>query len=199
MAFGRKWLAGILRNEDLSPEEKEKAIMDEHIAVTDGLKDERDGYKAEADKAAELQKQLESINGGEDFKEKYEKEHEAFEDFKRKTAEDAEAAKVQAAYRSLLVDEKISAKRIDTVIKCTDFSKMKLDKDGKLINEQELRKAIGEEWGEFKTTVTERGAKVETPPVTGGSKMTKEEILAIKDTAERQKAIAENLNLFGKG
>ena len=76
---------------------------------------------------------------------------------------------------------------------------MKLDKDGELIGIDDLKKAINEEWSEFKTTVVERGANVEKPPKTDGAKMTKEQILAIKDTSERQKAIAENLNLFGKG
>ena len=194
MAFTRSFLKALGIEE-----EKIDAIMGEHVTVTDGLKADRDKYKAEAEKAAELQKKLDAIEGGEDYKKKYEDEHKAFEDFKKKTADDAEAAKVQAAYRSLLVDEKIGVRRLDSIMRVTDFSKMKLDKDGKLMGEEELRKQIGEEWGEFKTTVTERGAKVETPPVTGGSKMTKEEILAIKDTAERQKAIAENLNLFGKG
>ena len=76
---------------------------------------------------------------------------------------------------------------------------MKLDKDGNLVDEAELRKKIGEEWGEFRTTVTEKGANVETPPKSSGSQMTKEEIMKISDTTARQKAIAENLNLFGKG
>ena len=45
MAFGRKWLDEILQNEDLSPKEKAQKIMDEHISVTNGLKDERDSFK----------------------------------------------------------------------------------------------------------------------------------------------------------
>ena len=181
-------------------EEQVKAVMEEHVAVTDALKADRDKYKAEAEKAANLQKELEGIKGGEDFKKKFEDEHKAFEDFKKKTAEDAEAAKVRAAYRKLLIDEKIGEKRLDSILKVTDFSKMKLDKDGNTLeNEAELRKSIGDEWGEFRTTVTEKGANVETPPKTGGTKMTKDEILKITDTAARQKAIAENLDLFGKG
>lgn len=159
MAFTRSFLKALGIEE-----EKIEAIMSEHVTVTDALKGDRDKYKAEADKAADLQKQLESINGSEDYKQRYEDEHKAFEDFKRKTAEDAEAAKVQAAYRSLLVDEKIGAKRLDTIMRVTDFSKMKLDKDGKFVNEDELRKAIGDEWGEFRTKVIEKGAEVENPP-----------------------------------
>lgn len=198
MAFGRAWLKNILQEEDKPIEEKVAEIMKEHVAVTDGLKEERDGYKGQAEKAADLQKQLEGMSG-DDWKEKFEKEHEAFENFKKQTAQDAEAAKVKAAYRELLADEGIGAKRLDKIIKVTDFSKMKLDKDGNLANADELRKAINEEWSEFKTTVTEKGATVEKPPQTGKPVKTREEILAIKDTSERQKAIAENLNLFGKG
>ena len=197
MAFGRTWLKNILQEEDKSVEEKVAEIMKEHVSVTDGLKEERDGYKEQAGKAADLQKQLEESQGGENWQEKYEKEHEAFESFKKQTAQDAESAKVKSAYRKLLADEGIGEKRLDSIIKVTDFSKMKLDKDGNLEKADELKKAINEEWSDFKTTVTERGATVEKPPQTGKSKMTKEEIFAIKDTSQRQKAIAENHELFG--
>lgn len=197
MGFGRKWLDEILTNEDLSPKEKAQKIMDEHISVTNGLKDERDSYKADAEKATDLQKQLDDIANGEDFKKKYEDEHQAFEDFKKKTESDANAAKVGAAYRKLLSGEGISEKRLDAILKVTDLSKMRLDKDGNLEKADELKKAINDEWGEFKTTVTEKGAVVEKPPQTGKVTKTKEEIYAIKDTAQRQKAIAENHELFG--
>ena len=96
-----------------------------------------------------------------------------------------------------MADEKIGAKRIDSICRVTDFSKMKLGKDGKLADEDELRKAINHEWSEFKTTVTEKGAVVETPPQTGKATKTKDEIMAIKDTHQRQQAIAENHELFG--
>lgn len=196
-SFGRKWLAGILRNDDLSPEEKEQQIMDGHIAVTDGLKDKIEGLQTEADKAAALQKQLDEKNGGEDFKAKYEKEHQAFEDFKKQTANAETAEKVKTAYRNLLIAEGISEKRLGAIMKVTDISGMKLDKDGNLENADDLKKSIASEWGEFKTSVTQKGAEVAKPPQTGKATMTKEQIDAIKDTAERQKAIAENHELFG--
>jgi len=197
MGFGRKWLDEILQNEELSPKEKAQKIMDEHITVTNGLKDERDNYKADAEKAADLQKQLDEKANGENWQEKYEKEHESFENFKKQTAADAEAGRVRAAYRKLLSGEGISEKRIDAILKVTDFSRMKLNKEGNLEGEEDLKTAINAEWGDFKTTVTERGATVEKPPQVGKATKTKEEIFAIKDTAERQKAIAENHELFG--
>ena len=192
MAFTRTWLKSVTKDDEMV-----SAIMEEHVSVVDGLKQKMESLKAEADKAADLQKQLEDMKGGEDWKDKFDKEHQAFEDFKKKTASDAEAAKVRSAYRKLLAGEGISEKRLDSILKVTDFSGMKLDKDGNLEKADELKKAINSEWSEFKTTVTERGATVEKPPQTGKSKMTKEEIFAIKDTTERQKAIAENHELFG--
>lgn len=198
-SFGRKWLAGIIRNEELSPEEKEQQIMDGHIGVTDVLKDKIETLQAEADKVPELQKELESKNGGEDFKAKYEKEHQDFEDFKRKTAEDAEASKVRSAYRKMLIEEKIGEKWLDRVMESTDFSGMKLDENGNLADSDKLKDALDKKWGDVKTTVSTVGAKVENPPHNGNGGMTKDEILSIEDTSDRQKAIAENLNLFGKG
>ena len=192
MAFTRSFLkASGLTDEQVS------AVMEEHVAVTDALKKDRDSYKAQAETAADLQKKLDDINGGEDFKAKYEEVNKAFEDFKKKTADDAEAAKVRAAYRKLLAEEKIGEKRLDSIMKVTDFSSMKLDKDGNLENVDQLRRNIGDEWGEFKVTTTERGASVATPPAISKARMSKDEIFAIKDTAQRQKAIAENHDLFG--
>ena len=163
-SFGRKWLAGIIRNDDLSPEEKEQAIMDGHIAVTDAIKDDRDKFKTEADRAADLQRQLDEKNSGEDFRQKYEDEHKAFEDYRKQAAHNAETAKVKAAYRKLLTDEGIGEKRLDAILKVTDLSGMKIGEDGNLIGSDELRNAIKTDWGEFIPQREERGAKVETPP-----------------------------------
>lgn len=178
-------------------DEQITAVMEEHTAVTDALKSQRDGYKEQAEQAAGLQKQLEDLQSGENWQEKFEKEHEAFESFKKQTAQDAEAARVKAAYRKLLADERIGEKRLDSILKVTDLGKLKLDKDGRLVDEENLRRAINDEWGEFKTTVTEKGAVVERPPQVSKATKTKAEIYAIKDKNERMNAIAENHQLFG--
>ena len=175
-SFGRKWLAGIIRNDELSPEEKENLIMESHIGVTDGLKDRIEELKAEADKAADLQKQLDDQANGEDFKSKYEAEKKAHEELKQKIASDAEAAKVRTAYRKLLADEGISEKRLDSILKVSDLSGVKLDDDGNLVDADKLRKSINEEWSEFKTTVTQKGATVEKPLQTGKPTKTREDV-----------------------
>ena len=167
-SFSRKWLDEILENEELSNKEKAQQIMTGHITITNGLMDERDTLKTQAEeqgnKAADLQKQLDGIKGGEDFKKKYEDEHQAFEDYKAQIALDAETAKVTAAYRKLLVDEGYSEKWRERIMKGADLSGVKLDENGNLTNLEELKKAIADEWGDVKTTVHEKGADVETPP-----------------------------------
>lgn len=191
MAFTRSFLKSMGLNE-----EQIQSIIDTHLEVVNTLKDERDKLKQDAASLSDLQKKLEQYESGEDYKSKYEDEHKAFEDFKKDAAAKAELAKVQTAYRKLLSEEKISEKRLDAVCRLTDFSKMKLDKDGNLADIDKLRDSIKSDWADYITETTVKGADVETPPNVAKAKLTKAEIFAIKDTAERQKAIAENIELF---
>ena len=159
MSFTRSFLKSMsLTDEQIS------AIMEEHVSVTDALKKQRDEYKADAEKLPEVQKQLDAFKGGEDYKAKYEKEHGDFEAYKQKIAQDAETEKVKAAYRKLLTEEKISEKRLDAVVRLTDFSKMKLDKDGNLQDADKLRSDIKSEWSDYIQTEEIKGAKVDNPP-----------------------------------
>lgn len=198
-SFKRDHLLEIINDDSKSTDEIANLILAEHQKVLTEIRDERDDYKQKAEKAADLQKQLEGLQGGEDWQKKFEDERRAFEDFRKQTEQDAEAAKVKAAYRKLLADEGIGEKWLDRIMKGQDFSNIKLDKDGNLADSDKLKDAIEKEWGDVKTKVTTKGAEVENPPRTGNGKMTREEILKIEDTSARQKAIAENIELFKKG
>ena len=159
MAFARSFLESVgLTKEQVS------AVMEEHVAVTDGLKKDRDTYKAEAEKVPDLEEKVKAQADNEDYKTKYEQEHTAFESYKAKVAQEAESAKVSAAYRKLLTEEKISEKRLDAILRVTDLSAMKLTKDGKLEGEAKLRESIKTDWAEFITKKEERGAGVDNPP-----------------------------------
>ncbi len=198
MSFSRSFLkASGLTDEQIT------AVMEEHTAVVDALKQQRDGYKADAEKLADVQKQLDDLKGGEDYQAKYEQEHKAFEDYKAGVKAEAQLNDVKAAYRKLLTEEKISDKRLDAVIRLTDFSKMKLNDDGSLANADELRKAIRDEWNEYIVTTRTEHENVATPPVGQGSKLSREDIFKrdehgryVLSTEERQKAIAENPQAF---
>ena len=151
-------------------------LVELHRGVVDPLKDELDTakrdatkYKTEADKVPGLQKDLDEAKKGEDWKGKYEKEKSDFDAYKTKIAQDAETAKVKAAYKKLLTEEKISEKSLDAVLNVTDYSKMKLKEDGTLDGVEDLKKDIDTRWGGFKVQTRQRGERVDTPPAGGNN------------------------------
>jgi len=166
MSFSRSFLKSVgLTDEQIS------AVIEEHIAVTTLLKAQRDQfegdankYKADAEKLAQVQKELDELKARKDYKADYDKAVQDLADYKNQVAAEAEAAKVRAAYKQLLTDEKISDKRHDAILKVTDFSGMKLDKDGKLENAEKLKEAIGKDWAEFRVSTRDRGEDVAHPP-----------------------------------
>jgi hypothetical protein len=193
MALTRSMLKGMGLTE-----EQVSAIIEEHTNTIDGLKKDRDKYKADAEKLPGVQKELDKLKEGDgnDWEKKYNDEHEAFENYKKDVATKEATAKVRSAYRKLLVESGVGDKHIDAVLRVTDFSGMKLDKDGNLEGSDKLTESIKNDWAGFITTTGTKGAEVSNPPGASKTTMTKDEIMKIKDTSERQKAIAENIDLF---
>lgn len=193
MSLTRKMLKGMGLTE-----EQVDSIIEEHTSVTDALKEKATQYEADAKRLAVVEKELNDLKaGGDDWEEKYNAEHKAFEDYKKDIEGKAELDKVKTAYRALLKAQNVSEKRIDTIIKLTDFADLKLTKEGKIANEDKVIERIKEDWSDLISTESEHGTNVETPP-SGSKTMTREEIMKIKDTSERQKAIANNIELFGQ-
>ena len=151
-----------------------KKVIELHRSVVDPIKDELDGakrdvtkYKAEADKLPGVQKELDDYKK-DDWKTKYDNEKKAHDDYKAQVARDAEAAKVKAAFKKLLIEEKISEKTLESVLNATDYSGMKLKEDGSLDKIEDLKKDIDAKWGGFKVTQRQRGEKVDNPPANNG-------------------------------
>ena len=180
-------------------DEMENSLVALHLGVVDPMKDELTNVKAELEKLGDVQKELDGLKKkaeeNEDWKVKFEKEHSDFDEYKAKVDKDKQTRNVTNLYRDLLKENKIDEKRIDSILKVTNFSDMKIGKDGKLEGADKLSEAIKTEWKDFIATTKEKGADVETPPKTDG-KMTKDEIFKIKDTSKRQDAIAKNIELF---
>lgn len=194
----------MLKAMDIEKENIDK-IIEAHTETVDALKEARDEYKAKIDGYKDLQSQYDSLKEQmidkseyDSLKSKYDKLKGEYEDYKGSIAEkDTKASKIEA-YKALLKETGVSDKRIATVAKCADLGKIELDNDGKIKNADELKGEIKEEWADFIETKTEKGAKTENPPANNGGKtITKEQIMEIKDTSERQKAMKENAELFG--
>ena len=207
MALTKTQLKEILSAAGCPADKAEAAItqiMDGHLASVNALREERDNYKADAEKLPAVQKELDGYKaqGGDSYKDKYEKEHKDFEDYKsQQTAKELLANKT-SAYRSMLKEAGVSDKRIDTVIKASTptIESLELDKDGKVKNSGDVVKAIKTDWADFITKDGVKGAETPTPPGgNSGKVLTKEEILKIKDTSERQAAWGEFLKAQQSG
>lgn len=199
MALSRKMLKAMSISEEQIDE-----IIEAHTETVNALKEERDEFKAQADKVPTLQKELgelkenaEKNEGKNPYKVKYDALKEEFDNYKADVDKKAAKAVKEDAYRSLLKEAGVSEKRIGSVLKVSDVDSIELDKDGKIKGSDKLIDSIKEEWADFIETGKTVGAPTATPPANvGGGKMTKEQIFAIKDTAERQKAMLENKELF---
>lgn len=179
-------------------DEQVDSIIEMHVETTDGLKADIAKYKDSAEKLSSVQKELDDLKAAGDggYKEKYEKEHKAFEDFKNEqTAKETKTAK-EKAYRELLKAAGIADKYIEDVVGVAKLDDLEL-KDGKFTDEK-LSDTIKEKYGSFIVTTETGGQRTATPhAVGGGTPKTKQEILSIKDGAARRKAMAENPQLFG--
>lgn len=194
MALTRKFLKA-MGIED----EKIDQIIDEHVSVTDALKKERDDALADVRELPGVRRELEDLKAAKDdgYKEKYEAAQKEIAGYKAKEARGAR----ESAYREILKSAGIRDKYVDTVIRADGavIDSITLA-DGKAEKAEELTAAIKSTWADFIGTEEEKPGGVATPPATnGGTAVTKETIMAIKDPAARRAAIAQNLNLFGKG
>ena len=182
-------------------EEQIDSIIEMHTETVDGLREQVNTYKADAQKLPSVQKELDDLKKGDgkDYKSMYEAEKTAHDKTKSDHAAEKTAAQIKEAYRALLKEAGVADKYLNTALKATNLSEMKLDKDGKLENAETLTASAKTEWADFIQTTTTQGAKVVTPPKNNGSKYSsREEIMKIKDATERQAAIAANLELFQK-
>lgn len=197
MALTRKFLAALGIEEA-----KVDEIIAAHSETVDALKKERDGYKADADKLGEVQKELDSLklaNEKDPYKVKYEAVKEDFDNFKKETEAKQAADAKEKAYRAMLQKIGVADKRLDAVMRVTDLSKVELDDKGELKDAETLEKSAGTEWADFIVKKTEKGAETDKPPAkNGGGTMTKADIMKISDRAERRKAMLDHPEAFSQ-
>lgn len=195
MALTRKLLKGMGLTE-----EQIDSIIDAHTDSLEGLQSKVKSLEAEAAEAKDLKKQLEDLKGGKDWKAEHDKVKKELDDYRAEQQGKELSAKKRAAYKALLEKGNIDPKRIETVLKADrdKIEALELDDKGEVKDADKLSESIKADWSDFVTTTVRKGVNNAKPPKSeGGGSMTKEEIMAIKDTAQRQAAIAENHELFG--
>lgn len=190
MALERKDLRAILEDETVDVSGKMKKILDMLHTETDALQNQLDDAKAATAKA---EKERDAAANGKTIAEK------ALTDYKaQQTQKDTHAAK-ETKFRELLKSAGVLDKYADRVVRLSgeDIDKLELDDKGEVKDAKKHADSLKADWSDFVGTTTTTGAKVDTPPTNTGSKMTKEQIIKIKDASERQAAIAANPEAFG--
>lgn len=209
MALSRKFLTAM----GIGAEQIEQ-IIEAHTETVTGLKQQITDLGEELSKAKEtntadsgrlkdVQKELDTLKAqvAKDEKAREGKDYDAlkqeFEDYKAEVKRKAERAAKEEAYKSILKDAGIPERHFAKILKYSDVDGVELDDKGEITTRKEILKAVKDEWGDHITTEEKQGAESHNPPAGGKPTKTKEEIMQIKDSAERQKAIAENATLFG--
>lgn len=198
MAFTRKKLDAM----GLTEEQKE-SLIELHMESVNALKAELDKFKDDASELSDVKEKLKKATEElenvkkDDYKAKYESEKAAHDKLKEDISNKETKTKKADAFKSFLKEKGYSDNAITKITKYGGYvDGVELDNEGKIADSDKLMANIEAEWGEYKPQAgTERHTPI-TPPVGGKIARTKEEILAIPDTATRQKAIAENLSLF---
>ena len=176
MSFSIKQVKAILSTHNIPVDELDRCaeeLCSRHTADLDSIKEERDGFKKDAETLASVQKELEDLKaaqaGGNAFEVKYNALKEEFDQYKADVANKETAAKTRDAYKALLKETGVSEKRVDAVLKVTDLSSVKLDAEGKIEGAEELAKSIKTEWADFITTNGKTGAETANPPANDGN------------------------------
>lgn len=188
--------------------EKIDQIIEGHTDTVSGLQDDlekakadAEKYKAEASKVAGLQKELETAKKeaetAKDRGAEYDRLKQEFEDYKAEQEKKEQDAIKTEKFRELLKDVGLSEKGIQMALKWQGVDGVEIDEEGKIANARDLRKSAKEDWAEYIVEKKEEGVDTPTPPEGNKPSMTREQIFAIKDREERQKAIDENSSLFG--
>lgn len=201
MAFTREFIRKTAKECGLEiPKEFENALVDEHLSARDTYAEAQVKDALEKNKPAEPPK----IKDTDEYK-ALKKE---YEDYKAEVSgKEAKAAKERAA-RAFFEGRGITGKSLDIAIRGSGAEIEALELDGDKIKDASALEALVKDTYAGLVAKTEtRGAQTATPPaVSGGKKLSKDDIFRKDDrgryvmgTAERQRAIAENLDAFSGG
>lgn len=198
MALTRKLLKGM----GLTDEQVD-TIIEAHGDTVDGLKEDIQRYKADAEKLPGVQKELDDLkkDNGDDFKARYEKERQDFQAYKDGIAKKEAAAAKEKAARAYFESKGIPAKSMGLVIRGAKGEIESLELDGEKIKDASALDSLLD--GDYKGLIgraKKTGTETETPPNTSGGAKSRAEIYKKDDkgryilsAAERQKALAESM------
>lgn len=146
-------------------------IMNGHVTSINALREERDGYKADAEKLPGVQKELDDLKktvaDGGDWEKKFKDSDAEFKKFKAEVEAEKVKGEKTKLFKAALKAANVDEKRFDAILKVTDLDKLTV-KDGKFADEKAVNDGIKTDWADFIVTTKTDPGKVETPPASGG-------------------------------
>jgi uncharacterized protein with GYD domain len=179
-------------------DEQVDSIVEMHTETVDGLKDRITKAEEKVADYDKIKKDLDDMKGGKDYKSEYAKLESEFKAYKKDIADKETAAAKTKAVRAYFESKGIKGTNLEIAMRGAkdEISAVELDGD-KIKDEKPLESLVNGDFKALIVSTSTQGAASVNPPANGGTKRTKEEIMAIKDAGERQRAIAQNLELFG--
>lgn len=172
MAFSRKQLKAIGLTE-----EQVETVVDWHTETVNALKEERDTAKADADKLADIQKQLADAQeklkqaDSDGYKKKFEEAQQKFEALEKSTKEEKTRNAKESKMREALKKAGFSENGINKVAKYGGYvDTIELDEKGEIKDADTFLNAAKSEWGEYIGKSENVGAEPANPPANAAGK-----------------------------
>ena len=182
-------------------DDKIDEIVTVHQDTLEEIKAERDSLKESASKLAEAQAEVTRLTTELEQVKKTNGDAEAvrqeFNAYKEQVETERRNATVDAAVLDACKKAGIQRESLQRMVaKDFDRSKVEMDANGAVTNADALVSMIQKDYPDCIATTQINGTPPTNPPAGGNVRMTKEQIAAITDNAERRAAIKANLDLF---
>lgn len=209
MSFKRRDLEAL----GIEPE-KIQTLIDWHSETVKGLQAQIDEYKDNAEKLTEVQGELDKVKkdlasanktietaNKDDYKGKYETVTAELEMLKSETAAKETATVKRTALKSELKQAGYSERAINLIVRNGFADDVEIGEDGKATNLEAVISSIQSDadFSGFTPKIEDTSHHPANPPANAGGKksLTWDDIDKIKDSSERQKAMAENAESLG--
>lgn len=196
MALTRSLLKGM----GLTDEQSE-GVIEAHSDTVNGLKSQISDLQERVKTFDDLQKELNDLkaSGSNEFEEKYNNEHEAFEAYKQEIEKEKLSAKKSAALDDLLNESEITARdSVRSLIKKSyDLNAIDFDENGAVKDRESLINGIKSDFKDFIGNVETQGAPANNPPSGSSSKpLTREDIekMSVEEINKNWEAVSAALN-----
>lgn len=148
--------------------EKVDEIIGAHVESIDALKDQISELKESAKETEKLRSENERLKeekpDGDEWEQKYQSEHEAFENYK-KEIKTAETTRMKMdKFRALLTEVGLTGKLAETIIKTQDMDKIVLTSEGELDGVKTLKESLESDWKDYIGESHKGGTNHENPP-----------------------------------